>query len=219
MNTVDAVFVFGDGNFSYTAAVIQLMWFKTNWCPPVVACTLDYEYHSEKSTVAKVRDLGGLVIDQNVNLHKTCDDRNYLRTLTKGLPPHIAQILATGNVRVVFNFPHSGTPNLKKDSIRSNKLLLKNFFTAVAAWFGDEATAEVSLKTGMPYDSWELVKVAEENGWLLEREYPFPEAVLKQAGYTHETTLTPAKAKQGQEFVPVTVSLSSAKTYVFARGE
>eukprot|EP00754_Rhynchopus_humris_P002266 Rhum_TRINITY_DN1124_c0_g2::Rhum_TRINITY_DN1124_c0_g2_i1::g.3395::m.3395/K19307/BMT5; 25S rRNA (uracil2634-N3)-methyltransferase len=213
MNTVAGVFVFGDGNFSYSAALIQLMTFKTNVCPPVVACTLDYEFHSEKSTVAKVRDLGGFVIDQNVNLHKTCHD-NYLGTLTKGLPPHVAQILARGNVRVVFNFPHSGTPNLSKANIRSNKLLLANFFTAVKNWFADEATVEVSLKTGVPYDSWELVEVAAENGWQLQHKYPFQHEVLKQAGYRHETTLTP---KLGQEVVPVTVSLSSAMTYVFAR--
>eukprot|EP00754_Rhynchopus_humris_P005912 Rhum_TRINITY_DN12918_c0_g1::Rhum_TRINITY_DN12918_c0_g1_i1::g.55418::m.55418/K19307/BMT5; 25S rRNA (uracil2634-N3)-methyltransferase len=206
MDTADLVFVLGDGNFSYTAAVMRC----EEYLPytQFVAGTLNPTCWGNRN-VETIRELGGTVIEESVNLLH-CDDVNYLSSLVSS---DIEPLLNGNWTFVIFNFPHTGVGNRRRANVPSNQRLLRQLFKAGKTWFGSKARIAVTLKRGKPYDDWDLLGVAEQAGWEFTECSPFPLDTLRDHGYTHETTLTPVFGNDGGVFV----ELHSATTYVFKR--
>ncbi|RKP26313.1 hypothetical protein SYNPS1DRAFT_27986 [Syncephalis pseudoplumigaleata] len=92
--------------------------------------------------------------------------------------------------RIVFNFPHAGAGIKDQDrNIRVNQELLLAFFASAKQFLADTDGSEVhvSLKSGEPYNSWQVRKLARAHGLACVRSMAFrPECY---PGYAHRRTL------------------------------
>ncbi|KAF9976295.1 hypothetical protein BGZ65_007896 [Modicella reniformis] len=124
--------------------------------------------------------------------------------------------------KIVFNFPHAGAGIKDQDrNVVSNQKLLRAFFESAADFLtdkdlGDSKPGEilVTIKTGQPYDLWNIKKLATGTGLLGSKTtYPFrPE---QYPGYEHRRTIG---FKQGvSQSGNAEVENKNPKTFVFVK--
>ena len=119
------------------------------------------------------------VLIESVDL-KHCDKAYYL---WYRVPLAVRPLLKERKTHVIFNFPHTGVRNVYPASVTANQELLRQVFTAGKTWFGSETTIAVTLGSGMLYDCYTLLGVAEQAGWECTKSFPFPLAALRDHGY------------------------------------
>ncbi|CAG8451442.1 6712_t:CDS:2 [Ambispora leptoticha] len=101
--------------------------------------------------------------------------------------------------KIIFNFPHVGMGIKDKDrNILANQKLLQGFFSSSSKFLKssvlhpaeDVADGEihVTMKTGPPYDEWNIRKIAKSTGILVIKE-TIPFLVDQFPGYQHRRTL------------------------------
>ncbi|KAI9593656.1 hypothetical protein BDF19DRAFT_424277 [Syncephalis fuscata] len=97
--------------------------------------------------------------------------------------------------KIVFNFPHAGAGIKDQDrNIRVNQELLLGFFASSVEYLatkenghGVDGEIHITLKSGEPYDSWQVRKLARAHRLVCIRTMSFrPECY---PGYTHRRTL------------------------------
>ena len=84
---------------------------------------------------------------------------------------------------VVFNFPHTGEPN-----VEANQALLKGFLGSATTSLREKGRIAVTLKQTWPYTEWDLEACGASVGLKVVDAYPFPSQLLIGRGYTHTTT-------------------------------
>jgi hypothetical protein len=113
-----------------------------------------------------------------------------------------------------FNFPHTGEgsgshflsnkahPEYQK-FVTSNQRLIQRFFHSAHHKVKSDGKVKLTIKDTGPYKDWQVVDLAQKEGWVLQEE----EGFKKPPGYSHVLT----KKTEGQ------VSDTKAKTYTFIR--
>ncbi|KAF9364284.1 hypothetical protein BGX34_001991 [Mortierella sp. NVP85] len=98
--------------------------------------------------------------------------------------------------KIVFNFPHAGAGIKDQDrNIVSNQKLLRAFFESAAHFLTDKELGDskpgeilITIKTGQPYDLWNIKKLATGTG-LLGSKTTFPFRPEQYPGYEHRRTI------------------------------
>jgi len=177
-NPSDTVLLVGEGNFSFAVAIVH-------FGPLVSATCLD----SQKVLMEKYPDAK----DHTEYLVESGARVIYDVDCTK-----LASYKPLKNARfnkIVFNFPHAGKGIKDKDrNIASNQKLIAGFFTSAREKvsqkaLGDEVDGEIHLtvKSGDPYDLWDVKKIARRCGLMCKTSWKFHPDLY--AGYVHRRTI------------------------------
>ncbi|KAJ9466027.1 putative E3 ubiquitin-protein ligase [Diplonema papillatum] len=190
--TKDLLFITGDGNYSFTEALARELGTASN----MIASDKSSTEYPER--ILAIERLNGKVL--------TGID---VTTAALRLQIEERQRTHTGNIVVIFNFPHTGIRQQGTDleaSVRSNRSLLAKFFAALPQNPG--LRVHITLKTTFPYCLWAVKSLGEPFGWLCIRSFPFAASQYERCGYKHKTTMN----------LSVTVDLKTARTYEFVYG-
>lgn len=150
-NAGDTILLVGEGNFSFSKALCEVLTAETkDGADNVIATCFDGEAalnkkYSDAATARKaVEDAGGTTL--------TGVDARQL---------HKVREFRTGFRRIVFNFPHigGGESDMAK-SVADHVDLLTAFFQSAERCLSEDLDAmiHVSLKVGEPYKSWKIVQ-------------------------------------------------------------
>ena len=114
---------------------------------------------------------------------------------------------------VVFLFPHHGA-GIKSElhSVRASRELLLRFFASVGEVLEAGGAVHVAVKTGAPYDKWEVTKLAQNCGWRAVCGERFDPAAWP--GYAHRRTLGFLEGKSAKENEEIA---KGARVYTFER--
>ncbi|KAF9114777.1 hypothetical protein BGX27_009898 [Mortierella sp. AM989] len=124
--------------------------------------------------------------------------------------------------KIVFNFPHAGAGIKDQDrNVVSNQKLMRSFFESATPFLtdtdlGDKKPGEihVTVKTGLPYDLWNIKRLASGTG-LLGNKTSFPFRTEQYPGYEHRRTIGFKEGvSQGDN---VEIVNKSPKTFVFVK--
>ncbi|ORX98055.1 hypothetical protein K493DRAFT_406721 [Basidiobolus meristosporus CBS 931.73] len=177
----DTILLIGEGNFSFARALGNLLGTGSS----IIATCLDSEevlktkYDDAEKLMAEFKEAGGVVLFE---VDGTKLDK-------------LKEIKGKRFTRIVFNFPHAGAGIKDQDrNIRVNQVLMRDFFASAVGYLtsrqsGDPVDGEihVALKTGKPYDLWNLKELAKSSRLITKTSFPFlPE---KYPGYEHRRTL------------------------------
>lgn len=109
----------------------------------------------------------------------------------------------------IFSFPHTGVPNNDPNNVASNRALLTGFLRSVQHVLKPDGQVQITLKTGEPYDRWELPRLlSDECDLHLTSTHPLDKSQF--TGYVHRLTVG-ATGKMTQ------VRDKGAKVYSFER--
>ena len=97
--------------------------------------------------------------------------------------------------KIIFNFPHVGLGIKDQDrNIKANQELILDFLASASTLlqskrYGDEFEGEIyiTLKTGLPYDLWEVKSLAKSCGLITVRSFEFNPN--DYPGYEHRRTI------------------------------
>ena len=109
---------------------------------------------------------------------------------------------------IFFTFPHNGVPNSEPDNVPSNKDMLRMFLSSAPAMLNENGCIEITLKTGLPYDRWQLPALLEDS--FASIKLLATETLDKSVfpGYVHRLT-------NGTQGVLAEVKDVGAKVYTF----
>jgi 25S rRNA (uracil2634-N3)-methyltransferase len=114
--------------------------------------------------------------------------------------------------RIVFNFPHCGAGIKDQDvNVRTNQDLLVGFFGSATPLLAPGGEILVTLKTGPPYNLWNVAKCASagsRNGLRLHTAMPFDASEFP--GYAHRRTHGDGVSRPTSEELE-----SGARTYIW----
>ncbi|GAV90401.1 DUF2431 domain-containing protein, partial [Cephalotus follicularis] len=155
------ILLVGEGDFSFAACLAKAFGSATN----MVATSLDSKvklkrkYSRATTNLEALEELGCITI-HGVNAHI--------------MSQHPLLNLKLFN-RIVFNFPHAGFIHREEDiaQIRIHQKLMKGFFRNAYNMLAKSGQVHVTHKTGYPYSSWEIEKLAKDYGLRLVEEAPF----------------------------------------------
>ena len=110
---------------------------------------------------------------------------------------------------IFFTFPHTGVPNDDPNNVTSNQSLLREFLASATSMLNPQGHIEVTIKSGVPYDRWQLPSLLQrECGLVLSDTQPLDKSLFP--GYAHRLT----KGMQGSLRK---VKDTNAKVYTFQR--
>lgn len=210
----DIILLVGEGNFSFAASLATLL----GSGELITASSYDSKeevirkYPDAEGHISTLTDLGGSVLF-DIDATRLSDSKplSHLRGLV---------------TKLAFNFPHAGAGIKDQDhNILSNQRLMSGFFNAARSLLsqGLEATAYtqkgpmvlppgqilVTLKSGPPYDEWNLVELAATAGLGVKSCTEFkPDGY---PGYEHRRTIGHIQDKEGN----VELEGKSPKTWSF----
>ncbi|ORX61073.1 hypothetical protein BCR36DRAFT_315270, partial [Piromyces finnis] len=180
----DSILFIGEGNFSFSRSVAELLPAITY---KMVATCYDTEielkekYNDATENINVIEDLGGKVLYQI--------DATKLASLKSFRGKRFDKI--------VFNFPHVGAGIKDQDrNILTNQKLLQGFLDNASQLlssrilYNDMNDGEilVTLKSGNPYDLWDIKKLAKSTGKLVTKtSYQFNPSLYP--GYHHRRTI------------------------------
>ncbi|KAF9926586.1 hypothetical protein FBU30_003834 [Linnemannia zychae] len=182
-NDNDTILLVGEANFSFAKSLaLEVL----NRGDTITATTLDTfthmteKYSDSQENVKELEDAGATVMFE-VDATKLSKIKSF-----KG----------KRFSKIVFNFPHAGAGIKDQDrNVVSNQKLMRSFFESAAPFLtdpdmGDKKAGEihVTVKTGLPYDLWNIKRLATSTGLLgLKTSFPFkPE---QYPGYEHRRTI------------------------------
>ncbi|CAG8515055.1 10233_t:CDS:2 [Acaulospora morrowiae] len=180
----DSILLIGEGNFSFARALAENVLHVGHL---IIATTLDSEeimskkYDDARDHISAFLKCGGKVLYEvdGTQLSKC-----------KGLKNKKFD-------KIVFNFPHAGAGIKDQDrNILANQKLIESFlnsaipFLKSRALYSDSNDGEIliTIKTGLPYDNWNIKKIIKSTGALAVRE-TLPFNVSQYPGYEHRRTL------------------------------
>lgn len=206
----ESILFVGEGNFSFACSLAEL--FPSNAYRMIATCydsetQVKEKYEDAVQKINTIEDLGGTVL--------------YEIDATK-----LSSLKVFKNQRfdkIVFNFPHVGAGIKDQDrNIRSNQVMLKDFFYNAADLlssrqvFNDMNDGEimVTLKSGNPYDLWDIKKLAKQSGKLLTKtSFMFNPKLYP--GYQHRRTIGFSEGlskPENEEIID-----KNCRTYVFVK--
>ncbi|KAL7746964.1 hypothetical protein RI367_007676 [Sorochytrium milnesiophthora] len=194
------ILLVGEGNFSFAAALVGVLGTGEN----IVATAYDsadvvHEKYPDAQALIDnfVQDFGGQVLYD-------CDGTQLAKY--KALRGKVFD-------RIVFNFPHVGLGI--KDQARNivaNQNLISEFFRSCTPFLRTRPRGEivVTIKTGEPYDSWNIKTLAKTAKLVCKTSFAFSPA--DYPGYEHRRTLgfSPGTTKDDNAEIA-----KGARSYVF----
>ncbi|KAG0232943.1 hypothetical protein BGW41_001690 [Actinomortierella wolfii] len=205
----DSVLLIGEANFSFAKSLILNVLHRGD---QVVATTLDSrevmqeKYEDGDTNVQEVEEAGATVL---FDVDGTKLDK-------------CKAIKGKRFNKIVFNFPHAGAGIKDQDrNVLSNQKLLQAFFESATPFLtdpelGDKKPGEilVTIKTGNPYDLWNIKRLAVGTG-LLGNKTSFPFHAELYPGYEHRRTIG---FKEGiSQAGNAEILNKKPKTYVFVK--
>ena len=110
---------------------------------------------------------------------------------------------------IFFTFPHTGVPNDDPNNVTSNQSLLREFLASATSMLNPQGHIEVTIKSGVPYDRWQLPSLLQrECGLVLSDTQPLDKSLFP--GYAHRLT-------KGMHGSLLEVKDTNAKVYTFQR--
>ncbi|KAF9954751.1 hypothetical protein BGZ70_010461 [Mortierella alpina] len=205
----DSILLVGEANFSFAKSLaLEIL----NRGDTITATTLDSftnmmeKYEDGQQNVKDLEDAGATVLFE-IDATKLAKIKSF-----KG----------KRFSKIVFNFPHAGAGIKDQDrNVVSNQKLMRSFFEAATPFLtdtdlGDKKPGEihVTVKTGMPYDLWNLKRLATGTG-LLGNKTSFPFKPEQYPGYEHRRTIGFKEGvSQGEN---AEILGKSPKTFVFVK--
>ncbi|KAG9321997.1 hypothetical protein KVV02_008160 [Mortierella alpina] len=205
----DSILLVGEANFSFAKSLaLEIL----NRGDTITATTLDSftnmmeKYEDGQQNVKDLEDAGAAVLFE-IDATKLAKIKSF-----KG----------KRFSKIVFNFPHAGAGIKDQDrNVVSNQKLMRSFFEAATPFLtdtdlGDKKPGEihVTVKTGMPYDLWNLKRLATGTG-LLGNKTSFPFKPEQYPGYEHRRTIGFKEGvSQGEN---AEILGKSPKTFVFVK--
>ncbi|KAF9280366.1 hypothetical protein BGZ68_007288 [Mortierella alpina] len=205
----DTILLVGEANFSFAKSLaLEIL----NRGDTITATTLDSftnmmeKYKDGQQNVKDLEDAGATVLFE-IDATKLAKIKSF-----KG----------KRFSKIVFNFPHAGAGIKDQDrNVVSNQKLMRSFFEAATPFLtdtdlGDKKPGEihVTVKTGMPYDLWNLKRLATGTG-LLGNKTSFPFKPEQYPGYEHRRTIGFKEGvSQGEN---AEILGKSPKTFVFVK--
>lgn len=180
----DSILLVGEGNFSFAKSIADLL--PSITYKMVATCydskeDLNEKYNDANENIQAIEDLGGKVLYQI--------DATKLASLK--------QFKGKRFDKIVFNFPHVGAGIKDQDrNILTNQKLIQSFFDNAAELltsrilYDDLNDGEilVTIKSGNPYDLWDIKKLAKSTGKLITKtSYYFNPNLYP--GYHHRRTI------------------------------
>jgi len=180
----DSILLIGEGNFSFARSVAELLPSITY---KMIATCYDNEielkekYNDATENIKAIEDLGGKVL-YHIDATKLASLKHF-----KGKRFD----------KIVFNFPHVGAGIKDQDrNVLTNQKLLQSFFDNAAELltsrilYDDMNDGEilVTLKSGNPYDLWDIKKLAKSTGKLITKT-SFQFNPYLYPGYHHRRTI------------------------------
>ncbi|KAK3233381.1 hypothetical protein CYMTET_56318 [Cymbomonas tetramitiformis] len=149
------ILMVGEGNFSFSRALVRL--FEGNGFSLLASCfdseeILHKKYQDAKMIVDEIRSAGAFV--------KFGVDAKDLMGGTGLAKKKRKEGLSYEDLfdRIVFNFPHCGLGIKDQDkNVLANQQLLEGFFRSAVELLRPEGEIHVTLKSGKPYDMWNIV--------------------------------------------------------------
>ena len=90
--------------------------------------------------------------------------------------------------KIIFNFPHVGKGIKDQDrNILANQELLLGFLSGVSRVMNPNGKVFITLRIGLPYDLWNLKKIAQKCGFATLMSFVFDPK--DYPGYSHKRTL------------------------------
>ncbi|KAF9951971.1 hypothetical protein BGZ72_006633 [Mortierella alpina] len=205
----DSILLVGEANFSFAKSLaLEIL----NRGDTITATTLDSftnmmeKYEDGQQNVKDLEDAGATVLFE-IDATKLAKIKSF-----KG----------KRFSKIIFNFPHAGAGIKDQDrNVVSNQKLMRAFFEAATPFLtdtdlGDKKPGEihVTVKTGMPYDLWNLKRLATGTG-LLGNKTSFPFKPEQYPGYEHRRTIGFKEGvSQGEN---AEILGKSPKTFVFVK--
>ena len=189
----------GEGDFSFTAALIRL---RGHGGDLVSTCLdtqeqLDKKYPGSKVFLDQLKEQGAVVV--------TGVDATNLQEC-EAVGGSGAQV-----DNIIFNFPHTGCGiKDKAKNVALHQKLLVEFFTSAKELINAEGEIHVTLKRGEPYESWRLQHMARDAGLVLKTAFPFSADMFP--GYAHCKTA----GVQGLRGDNSIIKKIGARIYVFS---
>jgi 25S rRNA (uracil2634-N3)-methyltransferase len=189
----DSVLLVGEANFSFAAALTRLFSVEISEEERailrgikeekedelnIVATTLDSEAITNEKYPDAVGNVGYLR-SRNISVQFDRDATRIPRSVSDKAPFD----------KMVFNFPHVGLGIKDKDrNIVENQKLILGFFKCALSYLKPETgEIHITLKGGMPYDMWQVKRLARLAGLICQTSFAFdPKAY---PGYAHRRTL------------------------------
>ncbi|KAI8598291.1 hypothetical protein EDD21DRAFT_309614 [Dissophora ornata] len=208
-NGNDTILLVGEANFSFAKSLaLEIL----NRGDTITATTLDSftkmteKYTDAQQNVKDLEDAGATVLFEvdatKLNKIKSFKGKRFSK--------------------IVFNFPHAGAGIKDQDrNVVSNQKLMRAFFESATPFLtdtdvGDRKPGEihVTVKTGLPYDLWNIKRLATGSG-LLGNKTSFPFKPQQYPGYEHRRTIGfKDGVSQGDN---VEIVDKSPKTFVFVK--
>ncbi|KAF8924713.1 hypothetical protein CPC16_000461 [Podila verticillata] len=205
----DTILLVGEANFSFAKSLaLEVL----NRGDIITATTLDSftsmteKYADAQENVKELEDAGATVVFEvdatKLNKIKAFKSKRFSK--------------------IVFNFPHAGAGIKDQDrNVVSNQKLMRAFFESATPYLtdtdkGDKKAGEihVTVKTGLPYDLWNIKRLATGTG-LLGNKTSFPFKPEQYPGYEHRRTIGFKEGvSQGEN---VEILNKSPKTFVFVK--
>ncbi|KAF9932470.1 hypothetical protein BGZ67_004709 [Mortierella alpina] len=205
----DSILLVGEANFSFAKSLaLEIL----NRGDTITATTLDSfsnmmeKYEDGQQNVKDLEDAGATVLFE-IDATKLAKIKSFRGKRFS---------------KIVFNFPHAGAGIKDQDrNVVSNQKLMRSFFEAATPFLtdtdlGDKKPGEihVTVKTGMPYDLWNLKRLATGTG-LLGNKTSFPFKPEQYPGYEHRRTIGFKEGvSQGEN---AEILGKSPKTFVFVK--
>lgn len=165
----------GEGNFSFCNALASLHGAASNMTATCYddEATVHAKYADAKDHISSFISLGGTVL---YSVDATSLD-SYRLLKNK-------QFAA-----IFFNFPHVGTGIKDRDrNIRANQILIQTFFSSARPHLiFPNGEIYLTVKTGDPYDDWNIKKLAKSSHLKTRTSFKFLPEIYP--GYVHRRTL------------------------------
>lgn len=166
----DKVLFVGEGNFSFSNSFANKYLNGTNF-----TCTC---YDSESTILEKYPDAVDNIqnlLDLEAKIYYDVDCTKFDKRIKK-------------YDKIIFNFPHVGLGIKDQNkNVEANQELLLKFFQACKKALLPKGIVAVTIKNGMPYDLWDIKKLARACGYKTERSMDF--VADDYPGYVHRRTI------------------------------
>ncbi|KAI8914230.1 hypothetical protein EDD86DRAFT_231639 [Gorgonomyces haynaldii] len=112
--------------------------------------------------------------------------------------------------KIIFNFPHVGKGIKDQDrNIRANQELIQGFFESAQLLLEEKGEIYVTLKSGEPYDSWNIKNIAKSCELRCTRSFFFEPS--DYPGYQHRRTIGFSEGLSAAD----NSEISNSKTFIF----
>lgn len=193
MKQTNSILTVGDGDFSFSFALYRAL--RLSKASTIVATS----HESRNSILATYPAIDRAVLSQFEDAHPLSNCVAYDIDATSST--HLGSLCNSLKDRgyngkfthIIWNFPCVGAPEGKdgqNDAMEANKSLIRSFFQAATHVIASFGQIHLTHKTKPPFSQWNILKIAEEQGWSHHASIVFDRCLYP--GYTNKKVLADA---------------------------